>query len=177
MLWKYDENGFTVGFPGVAVVKNMPASAWDIRDMGSILGSGRSLRVGNGNPLQYFCLENYMDRGAWPATVRGVAKSWTQWTRLRAHAHTRAHTHTHTCIALLHLFPLHVSSLVNSSITDLMHNNNKARFWRITLCLKKCSIACSNWQCLNSCVHGASVMVTVSSKKHFHFLIVLVCVC
>ena len=49
------------------VVKNLLASAGDARDMGSLLGSGRSLGVGNGNPLQYSCQENSMDRGAWQA--------------------------------------------------------------------------------------------------------------
>ena len=47
-------------------------------DMGSIPGSGRSLGEGNGNPLQYYCLENPMDRGAWKATVHGIAKSQTR---------------------------------------------------------------------------------------------------
>ena len=47
---------------GVPVIKNQPANAGDIRDMGSIPGSGRSPREGNDNPLQYFCLENPMDR-------------------------------------------------------------------------------------------------------------------
>ena len=51
------------------VVKNPPANAGDIRDMGSIPGSGRSPGEGHGNPLQYSCLENPMDRGAWWATV------------------------------------------------------------------------------------------------------------
>ena len=51
-------------FPGSAVVKNLPANAGDARDMGSIPGSGRSPGVGNGNPLQFSCLENSMDRGA-----------------------------------------------------------------------------------------------------------------
>ena len=46
-------------------------------DLGLILGSGRSPREGNGNPLQYSCLENPMDRGAWQAMVHGIAKSWT----------------------------------------------------------------------------------------------------
>ena len=59
----------------IPVVKNQPASAGDSRDMGSIPGLGRSLREGNGNPLQYSCLENPMDRGTWPATVHGVAES------------------------------------------------------------------------------------------------------
>ena len=59
------------------VVKNLPAKAGDIGDAGSIPGLGRSPGVGNGNPLQYSCLENYMDRGAWRATVNRVTKSWT----------------------------------------------------------------------------------------------------
>ena len=59
------------------VVKNLPANAGDIRDAGSIPGSERSPGEGNGNPLQYSCLENPMDRGAWQATVHEVAKSQT----------------------------------------------------------------------------------------------------
>ena len=59
------------------VVKNPPANAGDIRDMGLIPGSGRSHGEGNGNPLQYSCLKNSMDRGVWQATVHGVAKSQT----------------------------------------------------------------------------------------------------
>ena len=53
------------------------ASACNSGDLGSIPGLGRSSGEGNGNPLQYFCLENPMDRGAWQATVHGVAKSQT----------------------------------------------------------------------------------------------------
>jgi len=59
------------------VVKKLPANAGDLRNRGSILGSGRSPGGGHGNPLQYSCLENPMDRGAWWATVHRVAKSWT----------------------------------------------------------------------------------------------------
>ena len=71
---------------GALVIKNLPASAVDIRDTGSIPGSGRSLGEGNGNPLQHSCLENPMDRGAWWATVHGVAKSQMKLKRLSTHA-------------------------------------------------------------------------------------------
>ena len=53
-------------------------SVYNAGDLGSIPGLGRSPGEGNGNPLQYYCLENLIDRGAWQATVHGVAKSWTQ---------------------------------------------------------------------------------------------------
>ena len=58
----------------VLVVKNPPAQTGDIRDVGLIPGLGRSPGGGNGHPLQYSCLENPMGRGAWRATVHGVAK-------------------------------------------------------------------------------------------------------
>jgi len=61
----------------VLVVKNTPANVGDARDMSLIPESGRSPEIANGNPLQYSCLENPMDRGAWWATVLRVAKSWT----------------------------------------------------------------------------------------------------
>ena len=65
-------------FPGGTVVKNLPANAGDLRDVGLISGLGRSPGEGNGNPLQYSSLENSMDRGAWWATAHGVAESQTQ---------------------------------------------------------------------------------------------------
>jgi len=57
------------------VVKNLPANVGDAGDMGLIPGSGKFPREGNGNPLQYSCLENPKDRGAWQAIVHGVTKS------------------------------------------------------------------------------------------------------
>ena len=63
------------GFPSGAVIKNTPAHARGSRDMGSIPGLGRSPEGGNDNPLQYSCLGNFMDRGAWGAIVHGVTKS------------------------------------------------------------------------------------------------------
>ena len=81
------------GFPGSSVVKNLPANAREAGDSGLISGSRRSPEVGNGNPLQYSCLENSIDRGAWQAIVHGVAKSQTQLS-------DRACTHTYTYIHL-----------------------------------------------------------------------------
>ena len=79
--------------PQVALVlKNPPANAGDVRETGSIPGLGRSSGGGHGNPLQYSCLENSMDRGAWQAKARllafGVAKSWTRLKRLSTHTYT-----------------------------------------------------------------------------------------
>ena len=66
---------FKKAFPSGSVVKNPPANAGD---SGLIPGLGRSPGEGNGNRLQYSCLENPMDRGAWRAIVMGSQKSWTQ---------------------------------------------------------------------------------------------------
>ena len=65
------------GFPGGTVVKNLPANTGDAKNVGSIPGSGRSPRVGNGNPLQYSHLENSMDNGAWRVIVHGVTERQT----------------------------------------------------------------------------------------------------
>ena len=85
-LWlsRSDSRGFT----GALVVKNQPADAGDTGDMGSIPGSGRSPGGGNGNPLQYSCLENLMDRGAWWTPVTEVTNSRT-WLRMLAHVQIR----------------------------------------------------------------------------------------
>ena len=72
-------------FLGGTVIKNLRASAGDVRD--SIPGLGRSPEVGHGNPLQYSCLENPMDRGAWQATVHRVTQSRTRLKQLSTHTH------------------------------------------------------------------------------------------
>ena len=67
------------------VVKNTTVSAGDLRAVGSIPGSGRFPGKGHGNPLQYSCLENLMDRGDWRATVHRVSQSQTRLKRLSMH--------------------------------------------------------------------------------------------
>ena len=74
--------GALLGFPGGSEVKT---SACNAEDLGLIPGSGRSPGEGNGNPLQYSCLENPMDGGAWWATVHGVAKSQTRLSDFMSH--------------------------------------------------------------------------------------------
>ena len=69
---------YLLGFPGGTVVKNLPANAGDTGDESSIPGLGRSPGGGHGHPLQYSCLENPVDRGAWWATVHGIAQSQIQ---------------------------------------------------------------------------------------------------
>ena len=92
-----------VGFPGgsqwsLLVVKDLPANAGDIRDARSIPGSGRSLGGWRGNPLQYSCLVNPMDREAQWVTVHGVTKSQTRLKRLRKH------TEPSLCISFFIIF-------------------------------------------------------------------------
>ena len=72
--------------PVEAVVKNPPASVGEAGDMDLTPGLGRYCGEGNGNSPQYSCLENPKDRGAWRATVHGVAKSWT-WLNMHTHKH------------------------------------------------------------------------------------------
>ena len=79
----------TLGFPCGLVVKNPPANAGDSREAGSIPGLGRSPGGGCSNLLQYSCLENSMDRGAWWATVHRVAKSQTQLKWLSTYARVK----------------------------------------------------------------------------------------
>ena len=66
------------GFLGGSMVKNLPVNGGDTGDVGSIPGLERSPGGGNGNPLQYSCLENSMDRKVWQAIVHRVPNSWTQ---------------------------------------------------------------------------------------------------
>ena len=74
VLMTFKTQGLIMGFPRGSVVKNPPVNTGD---ESSIPESGRYPGEGNGNPLQYSCLENPRDRGAWQATVHGVTKNWT----------------------------------------------------------------------------------------------------
>ena len=96
-----------LGFPGGSVVKNPPAHAGDAGDSVSISGSGRSPGGGNGNPLQYSCLGNVMNKGVWQAIVHGVAESdmteyagmetnKTEQTCLEYSTQRRQNTHEHS---------------------------------------------------------------------------------
>ena len=86
LLTPYDSN--ICASQVVLAVKNFPANAGGLRDSGSIPGSGRSSGGGHGNPFQYSCLENPMDRGACWVKVHGVAKSQTQLRQLSRHTCT-----------------------------------------------------------------------------------------
>ena len=76
MMLLEEENDQDLGLPGGSVVKNRPANAGDPRDTGSNLGSGIYTGGGNGNSLQYSCLENSKNKRAWWVIVHGAAKNW-----------------------------------------------------------------------------------------------------
>ena len=86
------------GFQVVLVVKNPPTKAADVKDIGLIPGLGRYRGGGHGNPLQYSCLENPMDREAWQATVHRVTKSRTRLKPLSTHTHTYTHAHIYAVL-------------------------------------------------------------------------------
>ena len=125
------------------VIKNLPANAGVTGDVGSTPESGRSPGAGNGNLLQYSCVEKSIDREAWQATVHGAAKSWTllsYWagththtrTHTHAHAHTHARTHTRACT--------HTRAHTHT-INQLFHNqliglfiHSTCIYWTSTIC-------------------------------------------
>ena len=86
LYFKYEYQFIQIPASQVALmVKNLPANARDMRDSGAIPGSGRAPGGGHGNPLQFSCLENPMDRRASQAIVHGVTKSWTQLKPISTH--------------------------------------------------------------------------------------------
>ena len=107
-----------IGFPGGAMVTNLPANAGRAQDAGSIPGLGRSPGRGNGNPLQYSCLGNPMDRGAWWwASPRGHKELDTTEQLTHTHTHTHACTHTRA----------HTHTLGGTGINNLPANSGKPR--------------------------------------------------
>ena len=108
---------FNKWFPDGSVVKNPSFNAGDSRDTGSILGSGPSPGVGNGNPLQCSCLENSLDRGSWQATVYWVIKRW---------APLSTHRIQDSSYATCYFFPININILIQSESTVIHH---KFLFW------------------------------------------------
>ena len=106
------------------VVKNLPANAGDIRHAGLILRSERCLGEGHGNPLQYSSLENPMDRGAWRATVHGIAKRLTRPNRLSMHQALRT-TLGESNFYLLLCFLTHIQICWSWSWNSRSHRQDK----------------------------------------------------
>ena len=114
----------------VQCVKNLPEMQEMQAGMGSIPRSGRSPGGRHGNPHQYSCLENHMDRGAWKATVHRVTKSWTQLKWLNMN------THTHVCV-YRYIFHSHIISLFNRLRTILHANRYTSKvlsLWTVLKC-------------------------------------------
>ena len=113
-----------LSFPGSTGVKNMPANAEDSGDVSSVSGSGRSPRWGNGNLLQYSCLENSMERASWWATVYRVTKSQT---RLSMHVCIGLSANFLLDLLWKDLFPLFNRTYWNTSkLLEAFVDENKA---------------------------------------------------
>ena len=106
------------------MVKNLPANAGELGDVGSIPGSGRCPGGGNGNPLQYSCLQNPMDRGACWATVHSVAKSWTSLKRLGTYARLESACLLSSRSQVTNIVDLDSKSAQSKSKTHAVNNNN-----------------------------------------------------
>ena len=121
------------------MLKNPPTNAGDTRDMGSIPETGRSPRGGNGNPLQYSCLKNSTDRGAWQASIHGVTKSQTN---LRCAASKHKPLNWITSPYSLHLAPPAPPTLASfdSEHTQLLAALPHAWYFLLTSPMSCCSI-------------------------------------
>ena len=123
-------------FPGGTVVESQPANAGDACVSGSIPGLGRSPGEGNGNPLQYSCLENPWDRGAWWAAVHGVLKSWT-WLS----------THNFHIYVYIYTWPLNSTGLnCAGPLTHRFFSNKYIQYYTIWGWIRRCRIvAMDSW--------------------------------
>ena len=129
-------------FPSGSVVKNLPANAGATGDPGLIPESGRPPGEGHGNPLQYSCLGNSMDRGAWWATVHAIAESETTEVTENVHTHYEAITvasldHTHyLCLYYIPMSYLLCNwKFVQLNLLDLLCPlSNSPLFWQLPIC-------------------------------------------
>ena len=144
LLWNRSQSPY-IGiwdFPGGANCKE-PTCQWgDVRVAGSTPGLGRSPGGRHGNPLQYSCLENPMDRGAWQATVHGVAQSWTWQKRLSTHSHTllfKAFLLTPVCLPSI-IAPCVSFLLLSTANTQTYYSLNVSGTFPESFCLSACII-------------------------------------
>ena len=139
------------------MVKNPPANAGDIRNAGSVPGLGKSPGGGHGNSLQYFCLENPMDRGPWRAIVHGVAKSWTRLSNQHSHFQNYGEFKVLLWVLVLYINLIRVQPKTLSLNYSILH---------FQLFVKGCYSRRSNY--LIDCRH-----YKCQTCKNYFFLIVL----
>ena len=145
------------------VIKSLPANGGDARDSGLIPGLRRSPGGGDGNPLRYSCLKNFMDRGSWWATVHRVTKSQTGLSS--SHTHTHTHTHTHAIDILLAIchsqllcqlawFSLRISVPIlahcPSALCQHRLKTNKQKHTQDLLCVRHIATGLGKWKGLPS---------------------------
>ena len=135
-----------LGLPWQLSGKESSCNAGDTGDVGSIPGSGRSPHGGHGNPFQYSCLENHMDRGAWWAAVHRVAKSQTRLKQLSVH--TCTHTHTHSI--MITLFKLSYISWNSNSLNETAEWAGKKKWMLIFLVFIARYRSISHYICINA---------------------------
>ena len=127
--WRIWNSETLKGFSGGSVVKNLPANARDTKDVGSIPESGRSPGEGNGNPLQYSCLGNPKDRGAWQATLHGAAKSQTRLSEHTQNVKTsgwgegKRHLHREDYWGKFKIVKTHLLLLLSSCLSVTFNNH------------------------------------------------------
>ena len=121
-------------------VKNPPANSGDIRDVGSIPGLGRSPGGWHGNPRQYSCLENPMDRGAWCATVQRVKYDWNNWTCTHSEvedAHTLSFSNSSSRKHIYRVMKGYNKSIRCSIICKSNKKRSNSKMSTRTACLRK----------------------------------------
>ena len=157
------------------MVKNLAANAGDVREAGSIPEPGKSPGGGHGNPLQYSCLENSMDRGAWWATVPGVAKTRTRLKRLSMHACL-------FCLSIVkdHFLPHCVSALARAcdeslALIFLFLSPLEPGFWHLNPkgIIIKLSKQASSWKLALRCIYISPkciyLLIFSPPWNQFHF--------
>ena len=142
----------SLGFPDGGVVKNLPVFSGDPRDPSSIPGLGRAPRAGNGNPLQYSCLKNYMDRGVWWATVSV------------GHKESDIAERTHTFKSLIHLNSISMSGVnrVQFHLSAVVIQFSQHHFFKrlsSSHCMFMAPLSNSSWAHMWQFISGLSILI------------------
>ena len=157
---------------GGTMVKNPPANVEDGRDVGLIPGSGRSPGEGNGNPLQYFCLENSMDRGAWLVSIHRITENRTWLSRLSSWV--CMHTHTHGSSSFVFVFLRNFCTVLYSGRIKLLSYQQYASVPFALLFLVfliKTTLIGMSWYFIVILMY---ISLMISNIEHFFFMCLLV---